>query len=390
MPKAYISPLGIGYGHASRCVNLAKRLVKEGFSVYFSARGDAFTYLKGSPEGFPLFGEGKEIVWKQREDGSPDFWGTLKEPGILREFVAQVLEERDYLEAVSPDVVISDSRLQTLVASEYLGLPSVSILNQPKLLLHPLIVKKSTSTLPRGLSIAKRLESVVNSAITRFWALSQASLVADFPPPFNISKYQTSNLPKALMDRLVFTGPLLEPECDEVRDELVLIMISGPEYERRSVLGEIIALMERIPEELRELEFVVSMGEPGTLRVEELSSNVKIFSWLPNKWEFLSRARVVVSRAGHNVISESLLCGKPLLLIPVPGQTEKMENAKSVQELGLGLYMNQDDLEKRFFDYLRTLLKNSGFHKRAKEFRDKFLDWDFLGRAVGAIESVIA
>ncbi|MCS7103811.1 MAG: hypothetical protein NZ992_08045 [Candidatus Korarchaeum sp.] len=389
MLKAYISPLGVGYGHASRCVNLARRLVREGFSVYFSAKGDAFTYLKGSLDEFPLFGEGKEIIWKQREDGSPDFWGTLKEPKILKEFIAQTLEERDYLEAVSPDVVISDSRLQTLVASEYLGLPSVSILNQPKLLLHPLIVKKSTSTISRGLSIAKKLESAVNSTITRFWALSRASLVADFPPPFSISKYQTSNLPKALMDRLVFTGPLLEPECNEVREELILVMISGPEYERRPFVREIIALMERIPEKLRELEFIVSLGEPGTFKVEELSSNVRIFSWLPNKWEFISKAKVVVSRAGHTIISESLLCGKPLLLIPVPGQTEKMENARIVQELGLGLYMDKDDLKERFFDYLKIFLNNDSFHKRAREFRDRFYDWDFIGRAVGAIESVI-
>lgn len=389
MLKAYISPLGIGYGHASRCVNLARRLVEEGFSVYFSAKGDALTYLRGSPEKFPLLGEGREIVWKQREDGSPDFWGTLKEPGAFKEFIVQTLEERDYLEAISPDVVISDSRLQTLVASEYLGLPSVAVLNQPKLLLHPLIARRSIPTPSLGISLAKKLESAINSAITRFWALSQASLVADFPPPFSISRYQTSNLPKALMDRLVFTGPLLEPKCDEMSEELILIMISGPEYERRSLLEEVITLMGRIPEELRGLEFIISAGEPGTPKVEELSDNVKIFNWIPNKWELLSRAKVVVSRAGHTIISESLLCGKPLLLIPVPGQTEKMENARSVQELGLGLYMDQTDVREMFFDYLKTLLRNDYFRRRTREFRDRFFDWDFLGRAVGAIESVV-
>lgn len=388
MPKVYISPLGIGYGHASRCVNLAKRLVEEGFSVYFSAKGDALSYLRGSPERFPLIGEGEEIIWKQREDGSPDFWGSLREPKILKEFISQTLEEKDYLEAISPDVVISDSRLQTLVASEYLGLPTVAILNQPKLLLHPLIARRFSFTLPR-LSLARKLEFLVNSTITRFWALSQASLVADFPPPFSISRYQTSNLPKALMDRLVFTGPLLEPKCDEACDELVLIMISGPEQERRSVIGEVLELMRRIPEALREMEFIVSLGEPGSLRVEELSGNVKVFSWLPDKWKFLSRAKVVVSRAGHTTISESLLCGKPLLLIPVPGQTEKMENARSVQELGLGLYIDQSDIKSEFFRSLRVILENDGFSKRAKEFRDRFSSWDFLGRAVGAIESVL-
>ncbi|RDD54119.1 MAG: hypothetical protein BA066_00695 [Candidatus Korarchaeota archaeon NZ13-K] len=389
MPKAYISPLGIGYGHASRCVNLARRLMDEGFSVYFSARGDALAYLKGLPYDLNVLGEGREILWRQREDGSPDFWGTLREPRILKEFIAQTLEERDYLEAIAPDVVISDSRLQTLIASEYLGLPTVSILNQPRLLLHPLIAKRSPLSFSKGSSMAKWLESLVNSAITRFWALSQASLIADFPPPFSISKYQTSNLPKALMDRLVFTGPLLEPRCTESREEIVLIMISGPEHERRSIIGDILALMERIPEEFGGLEFVISLGEPGALSVENLSSNVKVFTWLPDKWEFLSKARVVVSRAGHTIISESLLCGKPMLLIPVPGQTEKMENARSVQELGLGLCLDQNRLAEEFFDSLRLILRDDGFSRRATEFRDRFSEWDFLGRAVGAVESVI-
>jgi uncharacterized protein (TIGR00661 family) len=385
MLRAYISPLGIGYGHASRCANLADRLMEEGFSVYFSARGDAYSYLKASK--FEVLGGGDEILWKSKEDGSPDFWGTLKDPSILREFISQILEEKKNLEAISPDVVISDSRLQTLIASEYLGLPTVSVLNQPKLLLHPLIVRWRREIL--GKSLAKKVEFIVNSMITRFWAVSQATIVADFPPPFSISKYHTSGLPKALMDRLVFSGPLIEPKCGEEEGDIVLIMISGPEAERKPLISELLDFIREVPEDLRGLEFVISLGDPGDLKIEKLSDRVTTYSWLPNKWDFLSKAKVVVSRAGHTIISEALLCGKPLLLIPVPGQTEKIENAKNVQELGLGINLDQEKIKKDFFNHLRTLLEDDGFSKRAMEFRKRFSDWDFLGRAVSVIESVI-
>lgn len=388
MPKVYISPLGIGYGHASRCVNLASKLAEDGFSVYFSARGDAFSYLRNLRDRFRVLGGGKEMLWKQKEDGSPDFWGTLKEPGLLKEFILHILEEKARLEAISPDVVISDSRLQTVIASEYLGLPTVSILNQPKLLLHPIIIKGPIFN-KRRFSIAEKIESVVNSTLTRFWALSQASLIADFPPPFSISRYQTSNLPKALVDRLVFTGPLLNPECSGDEGDFILIMISGPEYERKPIIGDLLELLREVPEDLKGFKFIMSLGEPGELNSWNIGTNVKVYNWLPNKWEFLSKAKVVVSRAGHTIISESLLCGKPLLLIPVPGQTEKVENARSVEDLGFGYRIEQNSLKIDFFERLRALLSNEEIFKRVKEFREKFSDWDFLGRAAGVVESVI-
>ncbi|MCC6028877.1 MAG: hypothetical protein LM591_01900 [Candidatus Korarchaeum sp.] len=385
MLRAYISPLGIGYGHASRCANLANRLIEEGFSVYFSARGDAYSYLKANK--FEVLGGGEEILWKSKDDGSPDFWGTLKDPSILREFISQVLEEKKNIEAISPDVVISDSRLQTIIASEYLGLPTVSVLNQPKLLLHPLVGGWRKEIF--GKSLAEKIEFIINFMLTRSWALSQATIVADFPPPFSISKYHTSDLPKALMDRLVFTGPLLEPKCSGGKGDIVLIMISGPEVERKPFISEILDLIREVPGDLRRLEFVISLGDPGDLRVGKLSDNVTIYNWLPDKWDFLSRARVVVSRAGHTIISESLLCGKPLLLIPVPGQTEKIENAKNIQELGLGICLEQGEIKEGFFNYLRILLEDDGFSRRAMEFRERFSSWDFLGRAVSVIEGVI-
>jgi len=385
MLRAYISPLGIGYGHASRCANLANRLIEEGFSVYFSARGDAYSYLKANK--FEVLGGGEEILWKSKDDGSPDFWGTLKDPSILREFISQVLEEKKNIEAISPDVVISDSRLQTIIASEYLGLPTVSVLNQPKLLLHPLVGGWRKDIF--GKSLAEKIEFIINFMLTRSWALSQATIVADFPPPFSISKYHTSDLPKALMDRLVFTGPLLEPKCSRGEGDIVLIMISGPEVERKPFISEILDLIREVPGDLRRLEFVISLGDPGDLRVGKLSDNVTIYNWLPDKWDFLSRARVVVSRAGHTIISESLLCGKPLLLIPVPGQTEKIENAKNIQELGLGICLEQGEIKEGFFNYLRILLEDDGFSRRAMEFRERFSSWDFLGRAVSVIEGVI-
>lgn len=392
MLKAYISPLGIGYGHASRCLNLARRLMEEGFSISFSAYGDASLYLKDA-QGVEVIHGGEEIVWKHRPDGSPDLWGTLKNLQELRKFFRHVKMEKENIERTSPDIVISDSRIPTLFAAQYLGVPSVAVLNQPKLLLSPLIKKNAhlhDLDEEEGYNVFSIvIEKLLNATITRFWGLSQASIVADFPPPSSISKYHTSDLPKSLRDRIIFSGPLIEPKCRDEEGNVVLIIISGPSAERKSLADLIMDLLRDVPEDLKEYEFIVSLGNPsGSRDLEDLSDNVKVYDWLPDKWKYLSMASVVVSRAGHTTITEALMCGKPLLLIPVPGQTEKLENAKSVVKMGLGLMLRQSDVKREFYKALRRLL-NPEFKERVMKFKGKFENWDFIDRAAGIVQSVI-
>ncbi len=391
MLKVYISPLGIGFGHASRCVNLAKRLSREGFRVSFSAYGDAIDYIRRNMPEVDLIEGGEEIIWKQKPDGQPDIKKTLASISDFKKFVKHLRREKENIEYISPDVVISDSRVSTLVASQYLGVSSVVILNQPKLLLSPLF---DISIINRSLgdeypSISKIFEKLVNSAITRFWGLAHASVIADFPPNDSISRFHTSDLPKSLSDRVVFSGPLIQPKCKEYRSEnMILIMISGPKKERESLVEDIMSLIKDIPIDLKDYKFIISLGDPSKEDVLEMSSNVMVYSWLPDKWEYLSKAKVVVSRAGHTTISESLVCGKPLLLIPVSGQTEKIENAKNVQDMGLGIFLNQDSIKTSFFKAIRSLLREE-FLERADHFRRKYEKWDFIDRAIGVVEGVI-
>ncbi len=390
MLKAYISPLGIGFGHASRCVSLAKRLDKEGFRIFFSAYGDAIEYIQRTMPEADLIKGGEEIIWKQKPNGQPDIKKTLSSLSDFRKFIEHLRKEKENIEYISPDIVISDSRASTLMASQYLGVSSVVILNQPKLLLSPLFYKAIPINRNLGdISIAiKIFEKLVNSAITRFWGLAYASIIADFPPNDSISRFHTSDLPKPLNDRVVFSGPLIQPKCKQYEPEnIILVMISGPKRERESLAESILDLAKNIPPDLEDYRFIISLGDPRKNGVLKLSGNVTVYSWLPDKWEYLSRAKVVVSRAGHTTISEALVCGKPLLLIPVPGQTEKIENAKSVQDMGLGILLEQSSIKTDFFKAIRSF--HSKFLRKTTHFRKKYENWNFIDRAIGVIEGII-
>jgi len=397
MLKVYISPLGIGLGHASRCVSLGRRLKESGFEVYFSTYGEAINYVKKHMNGAEIIEGGEEMMWRQGPDGQPDIRGTLTSISQLKKFINHINREKDNIERISPDVVISDSRISTLMASYYLDFPTVVVLNQPKLLLAPLIdgslniFSKSHGLLEEDYGLlSKLIEKIVNSAITRLWALSHASLIADFPPPDTISRFHTNGLPQSLALRTVFTGPLIEPKCkDDQLEDLVLILISGPGAERRSLWNKLSKVLEKIPEDLKKFHFIISLGEVGEARSYQINENVTVYSWLPNKWDLLSKAKLVVSRAGHTTISEALVCGKPLLMIPVPGQTEKYENARNIHRMGLGVMLEQAYVEEKFFPTLRYLLNNETICRRVSEFRNRYRDWDFLDRALGVIMSVI-
>jgi len=60
----------------------------------------------------------------------------------------------------------------------------------------------------------------------------------------------------------------------------------------------------------------------------------------------LNKADLVVSRAGANTVTELLALGKPAILIPLPwsGGKEQQENARIIQEVGIGQVLLQENL----------------------------------------------
>ena len=60
-------------------------------------------------------------------------------------------------------------------------------------------------------------------------------------------------------------------------------------------------------------------------------------------------ADIIVARAGANTVSEILVTGRPAILIPIPWSylNEQYENAKYVEEIGLGKIIPQEKLSPK-------------------------------------------
>ncbi len=389
--KAYLSALGIGLGHVSRSLALARRLTRAGLSVAISSYGDALEYVKIHGDDILVFDGGREISWVMGPYGSPDLIRTLRNVREIPKFIEHVRVEMSNISNYAPDVVISDSRISAVIAAKVLDVPVVVLLNQPKLLISPLITEAIYRIIKgfysdRMMKIPEIVERALNTAMTTLWAASEFALIVDFPPPDNISRAQTSNLPRRILSKAVFTGPLIEVPCEPSEEDLILIIVSGPGAERRSLAEDLLKISDDLAREFPEYEVVISLGEPGSDEVVE-RGNLKIYGWLPDseKWEYMSRASLVVSRAGHTTISEALLCGKPLVLIPTPKHTEKIENAKSVRDKGLGVVVDQVHVRQQLIGAIKRVLRDRNMKEGALKFRERYKDWDFLDRAVGPV-----
>lgn len=366
--RFYISFMGIGYGHASRCINIARELIKRGYEVFLSSYGDGLGYIARESPDIPVVIGGRKVAWKMREDGSPDIRGTLARlPVYAFRFFGHVKGELENMEAVSPDVVVSDSRISAIIAARSLGFPLSVIVNQPRILLDIPLLQRGTTRL-----------------MSAAWNLSNSVIMADLPPPYTISRAHVEDLPKSLYDRLEFVGPIVE-RVKKINEgnKKVLVLISGPFRERAPLINSLVPLIRENNEE--DIQFTVSLGDAGSSYVER-GRNYVIYGWLRDKLEALRQSDLVVCRGGHTTISEAILSGIPVISIPVPGHSEKMENSRSVERIGAGLVLEQDKIEL-FFKYVKEILDNPEYYKKVAEIARRFSDWDPVDRAIGVILS---
>ena len=82
--------------------------------------------------------------------------------------------------------------------------------------------------------------------------------------------------------------------------------------------------------------------------------------------ESLSKADLVISRAGINTVTELIYLEKPALLIPLPysQKSEQLKNAEFLKDLGLGEIIEQKHLTNElFFSTVLSMIKNVESYK---------------------------
>jgi len=368
--KVYFAPNGIGLGHITRCEPIADALISKGAEVVYSTYLDGLDYArKRGLRTLPTL----PMEIKVSEDGAVDFKMTAATSGFslgLRRFLRQLLAEIRNIKRFRPQVVVSDTRVSSLIAAKLLRVPVVLILNQYRVeIINKPSIKRISPMERLFFLIANIFWLFFRTLLGGIWASSNLMLIPDFPAPYTIS---ASNLaiPKRYKKKVKLIGPIVSDEPKKrssrgalngslffaSRKPLIYAAVSGPKTERTVLAGLLLESLGGFPSEY---EVVISRGEPNGSSAPVRDRNLTVYGWIEDQYEVLEASSVVVSRAGHGTIMKSIMLGKPMILIPIPDHTEQYGNAKRASKLGLAEIVPQREVTtERLLDATRRLLKS--------------------------------
>ncbi|MEM4699693.1 MAG: glycosyltransferase [Candidatus Nezhaarchaeales archaeon] len=365
--RLYVSVCGMGLGHASRCLALAEEARRRGHQVVFSTyRGEAASLIRS--RGFAVY-EAPGISYKLNREGDVDFRLTLaRGPLEVRRLLTHVALELRHLSLFKPDVVISDSRLSTIIAARILDVPSALILNQLKV-----IIPRRRPIKGLALAMKRGVERLGCELLSEVWRLASKVFIPDFPPPLTISKANLE-VPEGLRGKVRLTGPLLSEEVmqlgevkDELRrgghDPLVVASMGGLKEERLRLLKAVVLGLSRV----RGLRALISAGLPGyDTKLLLRRGGVEVYGWIPNYWKLLAAADVCLSHGGHTSIAEAIYAATPMVLAPLRGHTERYNNSRSAEQLGVARVIDPEEAGPREIEKaVLEVLEDSSYARRA-------------------------
>jgi UDP:flavonoid glycosyltransferase YjiC (YdhE family) len=387
--RVYFAPCGIGLGHVGRCAPIARTLLKKGAHVVFSTYTEGIRYVER--ERFPLI-KAPPIGFQVKADGSIDFRQTAINPGpFLASFtlLKQIDAEVETIEGFKPDIVVSDSRASSLLAARLLRIPRICILNQ----FQPIVPRRT-----HNLRLARFADVVTLTIIGKIWTSGNIVLIPDFPQPYTISVGNLT-IPKPYRKNVRLIGPILptRPDTLPAKEELIRKLnlpndkpiifapLSGPTSEKAFVTGVLRKILLEFPDNY---EIIMSFGYPSADNKPIRHGNVTIYKWVPNRFEYLKACDLAIGRAGHGTITQCMCYGKPMILIPTPGHTEQISNAKQAEVIGVAKVMLQDRLNKEhLLERIEGILRDK-MVERAVEVQEEALKHDGLENAVNTVIEV--
>jgi UDP-N-acetylglucosamine--N-acetylmuramyl-(pentapeptide) pyrophosphoryl-undecaprenol N-acetylglucosamine transferase len=390
----YIGPCGLGLGHITRCDAIARALSNEGVDVLFSSYLDALDYLKRS--GFTYF-SAIPLSFRTREDGTIDPKMTMSQNGVtvgLWGFIRQLIGEVRQISAFEPDVVISDTRISTLIAAFILRKPRILILNQYSVQMPKDDRKHRLADRPM-LFAAKIIWRYISAMLELAWGVSDLIIVPDLKAPYTVSRYNLA-IPPGIMRKVRLVGPLTPSKVNipnvarhsGIARPLVFACVSGPATDRKYLVNKLTDILRKFP---GDYELILSCGDPNGSCGENMIGNLAVHEWMTEQsyWKTFERADVIVSRAGHETIMKAISEGKPLVLIPPPNHTEQANNAKRAEELGVAVVLDQSRLDtEELARAISSSLKDK--KENARRLSETLGSKSGIGAVVEAVSQIVA
>ena len=296
---------GQGRGHTSRGLAVAHGLRARGHEVSFCGGGTARTVLEALGEPVVPAPTLRQVMWRNRlmliTTGFRNVhlvWGS---PVIVRRLTEQI-------EALAPDLIVSDFDRYAHRAAAHLDIPVVTLDHQQIVTEAPMVALPGNPFNAFSAFVASR-------AVRSIVALDPVRRLIStfFRPPLHDPS------------RATLVAPILRPEILAAAPscgEHVLVYVNGTV--RADWLASVLAPVDA--------RFLVYGVGPADAPPHVTFRPPSVEGFLHD----LASCRAVVSTAGFTLISEALHLGKPVLAVPNRGIYEQALNAAYLERQGRG------------------------------------------------------
>ncbi len=389
MARAYLAPYGVGLGHASRMVMVADHLRESDVQVCFSSFGEATSYVER--HGYRCVAAPPvEFSWST-EGGFSIKHSIASIPVWFTNFTRQINHETRSMTVYGPDVILSDSRLSPLFAARLLGIPSIVLLNQVKLLLSPRL---------RELAVSRLFEEMVGEFLGSMWGMAERILVPDLPPPYTISAHNVWGVGSAArkIEYIGFTAPrptVTQEQAEKVAASLgidrsrplVFVHISGPMQTRMPLIR---LALEAAKLTDSKTQFVFSEGRPDGSPDAKKIGQGWYYEWCPVRDEIFSLSDLIVMRGGHAALSQAIQFAKPVVTIPIENHGEQLGNSEKVARLGAGVMVHPKGIKpEQIAAAIEKALSDASYRGRAEELMKMTEKLDGIDNVVKIVRSYL-
>ncbi len=365
--KVLFMTCGIGMGHISRDITLAKRLEEKNIDVAFASYGSGYEMLS-KHEKYKIFK--LPDIQLYGGNGELDIKYTAKKSvNIPFIFLKSIYKEIKIIKELKPDIVIGDSHYSAPITCKILKIPCILITNELTLNFAELYSDKK---------IIEYAENGLKGFIEGVSNQCDAIIIPDIEKSIEI--------PPKLRNIATFTGPFLKKDIYEIKskkelrkkwgfhenDKIILVTVGGSTFGKK--------LLQIIMESAKWIKcdkIVIVTGPQISPDFIQMSDKIVKKEFLEDIMDWMKLSDVAISLAGHNTTMELASLGIPSILLPIDNHSEQIKNALNMEKYGISIVKNINKLNaEEFAEDINNILHDESLKQKAEIVKKEFAKYD--------------